>query len=310
MAVKVHHRVRLARFALNAQAHGGEVRPGTVQWNVAGNCTSPIYREIQFRDTKSAMYQDADILDPSWRATAELEVRCRKCENCLRARASHWRLRALAETSGAVRTWFGSLTLTPEAQYRALCLARRESAIRGYEWEEMSEGQQLTWRNFMIAPEITKYLKRVRKESAAPFRYILVMEAHKSGLPHYHMLLHESSPIGVRHRTLQSQWTLGFSAWKLADKRAAFYVTKYLTKSLMARVRASKNYGRNTIASESDSVINPTHQNIYSNYGKENYGSDDCTKASGLPGFIPGDFSALPRLSEGCRSPDPAETRE
>ena len=95
-------------------------------------------------------------------------------------------------------------------------------------------------------PDVTKWLKRVRKESGAKLRYILVAEAHKSGLPHYHMLVHEQVGGGqVGERTLRKQWAMGFSKWNLVtDKAPARYVCKYLTKAAAARVRASLNYGR------------------------------------------------------------------
>lgn len=101
-------------------------------------------------------------------------------------------------------------------------------------------------RHFGIGPEITRYLKRVRKESKSSFRYLLVMEAHKSGLPHYHMLLHEK-PFGgeIPKRILKYQWHLGHTDFKLVDdaQHKAEYMCKYLAKSLLARVRASKGYG-------------------------------------------------------------------
>lgn len=93
--------------------------------------------------------------------------------------------------------------------------------------------------------EITKYLKRVRKKSGAPLRYILVAEAHKSGLPHYHMLIHECDPSRqVRHKDLTAAWSWGFTRFKLVEtSNTAWYVCKYLSKAQLARVRASVRYG-------------------------------------------------------------------
>jgi hypothetical protein len=93
--------------------------------------------------------------------------------------------------------------------------------------------------------EITKFLKRLRKESGARLRYMCVAEEHADGDPHWHVLLHEVSG-DVRKRSIQAQWKLGFSAAKLVDTssgRAAAYPCKYLSKSIAARVRASIRYG-------------------------------------------------------------------
>jgi len=61
-----------------------------------------------------------------------------------------------------------------------------------------------------------------------------------------HVLVHEA--LGkVTKRELEASWRSGFSHWRLVpvgDTRAAAYVTKYLTKSALTRVRASQRYGR------------------------------------------------------------------
>ena len=173
----------------------------------------------------------------------DVAVRCRKCETCLNARAAHWRIRANQEFRLAKRTWFGTLTLAPEAHFKALSLARHALAKQGFDFETLSPEDQLSERHKQIGPLITRYLKRLRKRSGAILRYILVMEAHKSGLPHYHMLIHEC--VGsVLHKHLQGSWDHGFSNWKLvADEGSASYVCKYLSKSALARVRASVKYG-------------------------------------------------------------------
>lgn len=186
----------------------------------------------------------SEVPDMTFGVTAEMEVRCRKCDNCLRTRAALWRGRAKTEIDAAPRTWFGTLTLAPEHHSRTVMLADRILRRGGERFEDLSSSEQFKWRHEMISKEITLWLKRVRKESGARLRYCLVAEAHKSGLPHYHMLVHEQagSPP-VRHKVLASQWRLGWNQFKLSDSGAAFYVTKYLTKSSMARVRASRRYG-------------------------------------------------------------------
>lgn len=178
----------------------------------------------------------------------ELIVPCRRCGPCLRRRAWQWRMKALEEMRAASRTWFLTLTLSPDQHFRVLSVARNACHERSTRFEELSEADQFAARVAACTPDITRYVKRVRKESGAPLRYLLVAERHESGLPHFHALLHEvSAAMPVRKRTLQGQWLLGFSQVKLTtDEAAAWYVCKYLTKELATRVRSSLRYGKTT----------------------------------------------------------------
>lgn len=158
---------------------------------------------------------------------------------CLRQRAKLWRERAEVECRKASRTWFGTLSLRPDEHYRALLCARVGTGS--------TAAEEFAARNRMIQKWITLWVKRVRAESGARIRILVVCEAHKSGLPHYHALIHECSPSErVRERTLRGQWPHGFSMFKLvnpAKGSAVGYVCKYLSKSNLARVRASVRYG-------------------------------------------------------------------
>ena len=97
--------------------------------------------------------------------------------------------------------------------------------------------------------EITLWLKRMRKKS--DFRYLLVAEAHKSGAPHFHALIHEMDPLRpCRERDMRKAWRgIGFLHAKLIREgeddagRASHYLTKYISKSMIRRVRASFRYG-------------------------------------------------------------------
>lgn len=154
-----------------------------------------------------------------------------------------WSTRAKAETQAAKRTWFGTLTLRPEAHVIMRSRARVRLATQGIDFDSLPIGEQFILHHHQCSIEITKYLKRVRKESAAQFRYLLVAEHHQSGLPHYHVLIHEH--VGaVKHATLAKQWLLGFEKYRLVtDLREATYLCKYLSKATVARVRASVRYG-------------------------------------------------------------------
>lgn len=243
------------------------------RWDIAGDCQSPYARVLFARpggDGKSgqtlkwrtvdgrrrlkyvpAYPQTRDIVvGPGTAIPYEVELltRCRKCDKCRRARGALWRMRAVDEIKRAPRTWFGTLTLSPEAQHRYLAQARARLARQGVDFDALGYDEQFKERVRAISPEVTKFLKRVRKNSGAPLRYLWVAEAHKSGAPHFHALIHEVEDLApVRHAVLTAAWWIGFTQFKLIDDtRAASYVAKYLTKSACARVRASLGYGKRT----------------------------------------------------------------
>lgn len=199
---------------------------------------------------------------------------CHKCEWCLKQRAKLWTARAIAECQQAVRTWFGTITLSPDAAHLALSRARAREALQGVDFESLSQTERFALWNRQIQVEITKYFKRLRMEALRaagaetagilqPFRYLLVVEKHASGVPHYHALIHETrSDIPIRKRMLDGQWKHGFTQFRLVDEafpedtwasgsyvapsgsRPAHYVCKYLSKDALARVRASTAYGQ------------------------------------------------------------------
>ena len=240
--------------------HGSGL-PSPYSWyaNYAGNCSAPVHI---FRDgvplTKRGK---SHVFGPMNERVqlSELEVRCRQCRQCLEARAHHWRMRAKSEWLAAHRTWFGTLTLSPDRHVAVGAQAALWAGqnIEGKDFNLLSEAERFGARHRVISKEITDYVKRLRKNSGASLRLMCVVEAHKSGLPHYHMLVHEVSPADViRKRVLQRAWRWGFSSWKLVDDyRAAGYVTKYLAKSSLARVRASVDYGNPPNTAYADSPV-------------------------------------------------------
>lgn len=224
-------------LAASHLAAGGERKTGsTVERNCAGRCQRPQLATITGRPYSHEPQDKALWLD--------LWVPCRKCDECLKARAREWTRRAVCETTRRVRTWFGTLTMDPNWHSHALMRARAKNS----NWRSMIKEQQFGALVREVSRELTLYLKRVRKSSGAPFRYLLVAEEHSeqlAGLPHFHILIHEmDAGRPVRKKYLREQWTLGFSRWKLADPFSARYVCKYLAKEASTRVRASKDYGR------------------------------------------------------------------
>lgn len=259
------------------------------EWDVSGDCQSPITRELHarppaehrrdnrhlraknFAEAVRKAFPGAYLSEalPTDRKgsgknittgkvrkvplTLELTVRCRNCPSCRKKRSQMWAARAIAETKQAHRTWFGTITLNPDVNHQSLVRARRQVMRRGGVWEHLTPKEQFAQLHQQNAVQLTLWLKRVRKVSGK-IRFLLVCEEHKSGLPHYHCLVHEMDSKGVRHRVLSSQWKLGFTNFKLVtDTKQAAYVCKYLSKSAAARVRASARYGQ-TLYSDSENV--------------------------------------------------------
>lgn len=214
------------------------------EWDIAPRCESPVNVDLFARppgkDGEKYVTVEPGKANP---LALEITAPCRKCSNCLKLRAALWTFRARAETRLASRTWFGTLTLSPDNHFMVLARVRARLEASGTRFEELAPDEQTAMRIVGAATEVTKYLKRVRKNSGERFRYLLVAEAHKSGLPHFHLLLHEQGGF-VRHKTLTEGWKLGFSQWKLAtDADNVSYLCKYLAKTNLARVRASLSYG-------------------------------------------------------------------
>ena len=188
--------------------------------------------------------------------TVQMDVRCRKCATCKKQRSRMWYQRAVNETLSAHRTWFGTITLHPDAHQQALARARVKARKTGVDWDELDPDAQFTRVHAQIGVHLQLWLKRVRKNSGAPLRFFLVCERHKSGLPHYHCLVHETDEMRpVRKDHLRSAWSLGFTKFKLVkEAKQAGYLCKYLSKSALARVRASSRYGQ-TSSRHSENVL-------------------------------------------------------
>lgn len=235
--------------------------PTTVQWDVSGTCDKPLwaFQEGALSDL------EAKIAGDPFSYRVEMKVPCRKCRSCLAFRAYRWRTAALAEIASAERTWFGTLTFRPSEHVRALY------SLPTIEGTRSPEAQAAACHN-VLGRDVTKWLKRVRKLSGASLRYLCVVEAHTErleGFPHYHLLIHERSRgerewklwddrngefrsgCGCQERLYRLSWSLGVSEFTLvpeddAQRRAA-YLCKYLSKSMLARVRASLRYGSTSV---------------------------------------------------------------
>lgn len=155
---------------------------------------------------------------------ADYWVRCRRCPACLRARMGFWLHHAVGMTRATeeqgLRTWFGTLTLSPESQQATLAIARQQwmqdygvsSQVPTW-WDDPKCDYRFGLHRAVLVRELQLYFKRLRKAGHA-FKYFVVFERHKSGWPHIHWLLHESQ-VAIKKDQLQEQWKHGFSHVKL-----------------------------------------------------------------------------------------------
>jgi len=239
--------------------------------NVAHRCDSPVTVELQgcpdpvIEGSRAAVYSWWDKNMPSGFAFGknalvperlsrgvfylDLQVPCRKCPSCLRWRSAMWAQRAFRECLVSKRTWFCTYTVNPAQRVRVRILARQKYGDESY--ASLYK---------VISQWFTLYLKRVRKESSAKLRYLLVSEQHADGFPHLHALIHEVD-AQVSKRCLQTQWPYGFTVVKLADPLSSRYVTKYLAKQMVARVRASLCYGGSTPDTSYD-IVTPQGERV------------------------------------------------
>lgn len=250
------------RLASRARENGAaRTGPRTHTWDISGHCEDPRGVTVTGRDLAKPrgawrwgeggrmerVFRFSTHGNPVW---VELRVPCRKCWACVRARTRSWVARAIKETANSRRTWMATLTFHPAEVARM-----RAIASRGVDWSKLTDPQRFRLLAREASEEVTKFLKRLRK-TGAKARYLSVVEPHKSGVPHFHLLIHEISETQpVTHATLTGAWAKGFSRFKLVaqgeEARASFYVAKYLFKASMgARVRASIRYGDHALTAQ------------------------------------------------------------
>jgi len=250
-------------LCLRALECGGSRKTATnFHWPMAGDCSSPfttVYRSVPSDPSRFYDFVPGAVHT----LHLEIETRCRECERCLKWRRLRWFYRARKEIVAAPRTWFATLTAHPDYQHLWLSQARHHLARQGVDYDGLCEtdrwGELLRHAN----KEITLYVKRLRK-AELQFRYLCVTEQHKSGNPHWHMLIHETDlSRPVRWAALAGKWRAGFSKYELVkhEKKGAGYVAKYLGKSLASRVRASEGYGKEPSTAIAGGILSALHLN-------------------------------------------------
>lgn len=217
------------------------------EWNIAGNCENPYTVEMYGRTPDNLGGKGVLIAPGHGKAMLlEMQVRCRKCLPCRKAKAKLWTWRAVQETIASPRSWFGTLTVNPAQRFLIVSGARQLAAERAVQYDHLDDAGKFEYQSKVAGKELTKWIKRVRANSGATLRYCLVSERHKSGDPHWHVLCHEvKEDQRVSWRELSNAWHWGFTNFTVVKSphHAASYVAKYISKSLQARVRASQAYG-------------------------------------------------------------------
>lgn len=201
-------------------------------------------------------------------------------------RSYHWSHRAVREYFRAANTWLGTITLSPFQHQRLDAAVAAKAHATGAYWQTLwTEEDYFRERCEVFGRWISLWLKRVREadqrrrngwhDGTMPdaicalvrgrtrrnFSYLLVAEKHKSGRPHWHILLHEDYPdaliradeyyvtqkgvVRVDEKAMvRKTWALGFTQFeRCRDSRSAGYLCKYLAKDMLWRVRASQQYG-------------------------------------------------------------------
>lgn len=207
------------KLAAKLALRGHQVTASEVVDTTQPYCDDPVHVHRSIR---------AGGLDRSLAVTAYRP--CRRCSKCLQFRAMQWRERAMAEIESAPRTWMVTLTFSPVHLAGILAECGGDHSPRAID--------AAAYRH------VQRFFKRIRKTTRQRFRYFAVFErGEETGRAHYHVLMHE---IGrpISKAMIERQWRSHVHCRLVASTRgAASYVSKYATKSLDVRVRASSHYG-------------------------------------------------------------------
>lgn len=241
-----------ARVAPAGRFRRDDERPSTAMWDMAGDCERPQRVELWGEPLLPPGYGGYLVAKGSDKPTGlTLGVRCRLCRKCLLYRRRVWTNRSKTEWLDAsvrgARTWLGTLTWSLDQHHLHLARVRQRMAGRHIDYDALSPRERFARICDHHGADVTRWLKRVRKRSGCSYRYLVVAEAHKSGWPHYHVLVHEYGPdSAITERELRLTWQEyhGWAKFNLVlTSEGATYAAKYLSKSALARVRASRRYG-------------------------------------------------------------------
>lgn len=180
-------------------------------------------------------------------ASVVLFVPCRRCRKCRYVRSVKLQEAIVDELRGAnehERTYFVTLTLRPREVGKLWTDARIASGSAQPAFKDLARA---------LTRRLRLYLRRLRDRNARPLggtlRYVAVVEPHRSGHPHCHLLI--TGTLTSKH-IRRAGWPAGFIHVRLVSSdpgsgsvgKAAWYVAKYILKSADAVVIRSKLYGK------------------------------------------------------------------
>lgn len=290
------------RLFHKALVSGDRVSVTCAEVDYSAGCHNPV--TVEYVGRRERFMVKRHVVAPQWNdpstwesVSVILHCKCRLCDACLKKRRIHWYHRARFETSIAPRTWFGTMTYNPSSILARQIESERAARRKGVDYGTLSDVEKFKRLVAVCGEDVTLYLKRLRKAASGPIRYLTVSEQHESGLPHWHILIHEqSAERAVTHRLLKRCWVdaqkrgggdLGFTAFKLVNHgdNVAGYVAKYISKDAAARVRASGSYGEQSASSVSipggrrESATGGRRENM--SLGMQNNDSSESDKTSG-----------------------------
>lgn len=170
--------------------------------NAAMRCTAPVRFHWIARDSFGSAAKKPLVL--------EILFRCRSCKECERSNSRQWAARCGLEYERAARTWFGTLTLSPE-QHALVDQWVADANLwpeRSRLSDEQYEKALFRARASIVGDQMNSWLAIVRdvaylrQHKRELIRYLLVAERHASrdtavimrNRPHYHIVLHEKMP--------------------------------------------------------------------------------------------------------------------
>lgn len=155
------------------------------------------------------------------------------------------------------------------------------SAPEPLDFEQLPLPEQAKLIEGEVFSEIRLYFARLRFRSKARFRTLTVCEPHQDGTPHHHILMHEvegrlsndlieaewkldllrdSEQPGLSNFQRKTEWRkIGHVHERLVGswKGAGNYISKYVSKDISSRVRASEFYGEYDYATKAKAVRLP-----------------------------------------------------
>lgn len=251
--------VKLATVAALATGKGRLHDPYYATVDYAGRCDRPIIIDrvgVGHALVDKPIHTSADTpsaFEYESGRTLSMQVRCRKCEACMKQRRREWTERAAKEWKQSSRTWFCTLTLAPGEHYKLMTRVRLRLQQDGVDLDALAPAERLSEVLRDYRHEMDKWLMRIRTGlrqhgwDRVRLRYLWVPEPHKNGLIHFHALVHEvPGEMPLTKRRIEEAWPFGFTQVRLVKSEAAArYVTKYLGKHHFdGRIRASQFYGR------------------------------------------------------------------